>query len=79
VVVAADRMVTWGPTEFEHAVPKVTDVTDRIVTLVSGDAMRGSRLVRGVMGGIATSAPAPPWRMSHKSLLLDTPPADGPR
>ena len=46
VVVASDRMVTMGGiTEFEHEVPKITQIGDRIVALAAGDALRGARLV----------------------------------
>src|SRR5262245_36732003 len=55
VVVGADRMVTLGGhTEFEHEVPKILTVTDRVVALVSGDALKGGRLIRD----IATQIPA---------------------
>jgi 20S proteasome alpha/beta subunit len=40
-------MVTMGGiTEFEHEVPKVTQIGDRIVALAAGDALRGARLVQ---------------------------------
>ena len=46
VVVASDRMVTMGGiTEFEHEVPKVTQIGDRIVALAAGDALRGAQLI----------------------------------
>src|SRR5919198_3006607 len=49
VVVASDRMVTIGTsggiTEFEHEVPKVTQIGDRIVALAAGDALRGAQLI----------------------------------
>jgi 20S proteasome alpha/beta subunit len=46
VVVASDRMVTMGGiTEFEHEVPKVTQIGDRIVVLAAGDALRGAQLI----------------------------------
>src|SRR5919204_1144144 len=46
VVVASDRMVTMGGiTEFEHEVPKVTRIGDRIVALAAGDALRGAQLI----------------------------------
>lgn len=49
VVVASDRMVTMGQLiEFEHEIPKLTQLTDSAVALVAGDALRGSRLVRDV-------------------------------
>lgn len=57
VVVASDRMITMGGlTEFEHDVPKITQVGPRIVTLVAGDAPRGSELVR-LLGPIADATP----------------------
>lgn len=59
VIVASDRMVTWGPTEFEHEVPKATDICDRIVVLAAGDALRGSRIVRSVMDSIKASGQNP--------------------
>lgn len=53
VVVASDRMVTLGGLiEFEHDVPKVTAISDKIVMLMAGDAVRGSRLVRELRRGI---------------------------
>ena len=60
VVVASDRMVTMGGlTEFEHDVPKITALSDRIVTLVAGDALRGSELVR-LVGGLPADAQVRP-------------------
>jgi len=47
-VAAADRMVTWGLTEFEHEEPKLNSVTDRAVILASGDALRAAKVIRGV-------------------------------
>lgn len=59
VVVASDRMVTMGGlTEFEHEVPKIKAITDRIVAMISGDALKGSQLataVRAVMPAGSTS------------------------
>ena len=47
VVTSSDRMVTMGSIqEFEHEVPKVTEITRQIVSLIAGDAQRGSRLAR---------------------------------
>src|SRR5690242_19861162 len=40
VVVCSDRMVTWGHTEFEHDIPKIIPITDRIVALMAGAALR---------------------------------------
>lgn len=37
-----------GLQEFEHEVPKVNQLGDRVVALVAGDALRGSSLVRAV-------------------------------
>ncbi len=49
-VVASDRMVTLGNlTEFEHEVPKISAITDKVVSLMAGDALRGSRLARDVI------------------------------
>jgi 20S proteasome alpha/beta subunit len=46
VVVASDRMVTMGGmTEFEHETPKLVQITDRVVVLMAGDAIRGAKLV----------------------------------
>src|SRR5439155_16914821 len=55
VVVVSDRMVTLGRlTEFEHEVPKITNITDRVVALVAGDALRGSQLIKNVVeAGVA--------------------------
>jgi 20S proteasome alpha/beta subunit len=56
VIVASDRMVTLaGLTEFEHEVPKITAITDKIVALIAGDALRGSRLIREVSSGMPAS------------------------
>ena len=56
VVVASDRMITMGGlTEFEHDVPKITQVGRRIVSLVAGDALRGSELVR-LLGPVADAS-----------------------
>src|ERR687888_1762988 len=61
VVVASDRMVTIGTsggiTEFEHEVPKVTQIGDRIVALAAGDALRGARLVQELRRYIQQGAP----------------------
>lgn len=57
VVVASDRMVTMGNiTEFEHEVPKLTHLTDHAVSLVAGDALRGSRIVRDVISHLRANS-----------------------
>ena len=55
IVVISDRMVTLGRlTEFEHEVPKISNLTDRTVALIAGDALRGSQLVKNVVeAGVA--------------------------
>ncbi len=56
-VVASDRMVTLGGLiEFEHEIPKVSSVADRIVILIAGDALRGARLVRQIASAIPVSS-----------------------
>jgi 20S proteasome alpha/beta subunit len=51
-------MVTLGGLiEFEHEVPKVMQITDKVVALIAGDALRGSRLVREVMTQIPAGSP----------------------
>jgi 20S proteasome alpha/beta subunit len=57
-IVASDRMVTLAQlTEFEHEVPKISIVTDRVVALIAGDALRGSRMVREVSTSVPAGAP----------------------
>src|SRR5438093_193522 len=57
VVVVSDRMVTLGRlTEFEHEVPKITNITDKVVALIAGDALRGSQLIRNVIESGALQA-----------------------
>ena len=55
IVVISDRMVTLGRlTEFEHEVPKISNLTDRTAALIAGDALRGSQLVKNVVeAGVA--------------------------
>jgi len=66
VVVASDRMVTLGGhTEFEHDVPKITPIARTILALVSGDALRGSRLVRD----LASSVPAGPMTVEDVAKM----------
>lgn len=58
VVVASDRMVTLGNfIEFEHEVPKFIEITSKVVALVAGDALKGTRLVREVVIGIPAASP----------------------
>jgi hypothetical protein len=50
VVVASDRMVTHGGiTEFEHEIPKIVPLADRVVALTAGDGLRAARLTREVV------------------------------
>jgi 20S proteasome alpha/beta subunit len=61
VVAASDRMVTLaGFVEFEHDVPKGMQISERIIGLMAGDALRGSQLQRNVRktvpaGGISVA------------------------
>jgi 20S proteasome alpha/beta subunit len=58
VIVISDRMVTLGRlTEFEHEVPKITNIAPKVVVLVAGDAIRGSQLIKNVTEG----GPASPF------------------
>lgn len=57
VVVAADRMVTWGPTEFEHEVPKIMAVGGSATVLVAGNTLYGSRVVRETRAHFAMGVP----------------------
>lgn len=58
VVVASDRMVTWsGLTEFEHGIPKVEGVSDRVVGLIAGDALRGAELIRRLRIAVPDTSP----------------------
>src|SRR6266404_4303806 len=57
VVVGADRMVTLGGhTEFEHEVPKIMAVTDRVVALIAGDALKGGSLIRDIASQMPAGA-----------------------
>jgi len=58
VVVCSDRMVTWGNTEFEHDIPKIIPITDRIAALMAGDAIRGSRIVRESTNQVLAGSPS---------------------
>lgn len=47
VIAASDRMVTLGGfMEFEHEVPKAMELAPRVVGLMAGDAVKGSRVQR---------------------------------
>ena len=48
LVMASDRMVTWGFVEFEHEIPKGSAVGPSAFALVAGDTLRGSRLIQHV-------------------------------
>ncbi|MBI2893845.1 MAG: hypothetical protein HYY06_09855 [Deltaproteobacteria bacterium] len=55
IVVAADRMLTMGPPlsmELEQDRPKIQPVGGRHLTLVSGDAVLGSEIVRAATGAL---------------------------
>jgi 20S proteasome alpha/beta subunit len=53
VVFASDRMVQWGPVEFEHTQRKVTLETPHVIAMVSGDALLGTKLTRDIAGALA--------------------------
>ncbi len=58
LVIASDRMVTFGGiTQFEHEVSKIIEVTDKIVIMTAGDALKGSRLARDIMTHIPAGSP----------------------
>ena len=43
-------MVTLGNFyEFEHEIPKVTFVQDKVAVLMAGDALRGSKIINHIM------------------------------
>lgn len=49
VVAASDRMVTLsGFMEFEHEIPKAMPLSTKVVGLMAGDAIKGSRMQREV-------------------------------
>ncbi len=54
VVVAADRMITAGDTEFEQDVRKVHQVTAGCVVLSAGSALRLVELIRSARGELYT-------------------------
>jgi len=50
-------MVTHGGiTEFEHEKPKISEMSDRVVGLIAGDALRGNQLVRAIAATIPGAA-----------------------
>jgi 20S proteasome alpha/beta subunit len=50
-------MITMGRLiEFEHGVPKVSPVADRVVILIAGDGLRGGRLVRELRNALPIGA-----------------------
>lgn len=70
VVVCADRMVTMGHLiEFEHEIPKVKAITNKIVTLMAGDAIVGAELGRGIDAAFPAVAPSVE-RVAEKAAVL---------
>jgi hypothetical protein len=58
IVVASDRMVTYpGFIEFEHTVPKMTPASSHAITMISGDALIGTKLARETAAAIASTNP----------------------
>ena len=58
VVIATDRMVTWGGfIEFEHTVPKMAVPSPTAVAMISGGALVGTRLAREVADSAAGTSP----------------------
>src|SRR5512140_1703900 len=48
-VVASDRMVPLGGlTEFEHGVSKIRQISERVLALTAGDALRGAQLAADI-------------------------------
>lgn len=59
VVIACDRMVTWrGLTEFEHGMPKIENVSDRVVGLFAGDSLRGANLIQHLQLAMSDQSPS---------------------
>jgi len=56
LVVAADRMQTWGDDGVENATSKIFPVSVTTVALVSGEARRGSQIIRDIRGQLKTAA-----------------------
>lgn len=58
VVVAADRMVTYGGfIEHEHTVPKIVQATPYAVTMIAGDSLIGTRLAKAVAAEVGPTNP----------------------
>lgn len=57
VVVASDRMATLGGIiEFEHDVPKIKQISERVVSLTAGDALRGAQLAADIAARVPAGA-----------------------
>jgi ATP-dependent protease HslVU (ClpYQ) peptidase subunit len=58
VVVAADRMVTFGGfIEFEHSVPKMANQSPYALALIAGDTLLGTRLAKAVAAEFDSTSP----------------------
>ena len=58
VVVASDRMVTVaGMTEFEPETPKVIRLTERMVALSAGDALKGAAVIQATRSALPADNP----------------------
>ena len=56
IVVASDRMVTMGRmTEFEPDTPKIAPLTDKVVALTAGDALRAVALLHRLRASLPTA------------------------
>jgi 20S proteasome alpha/beta subunit len=67
VVVVSDRMVTLGSlVEFEHEIPKIDFVQERIAVLMAGEALKGSRLARDLRKSLGTD----PKPIDHAANIL---------
>lgn len=54
VVLASDRMVTWrNLAEFEHAVPKIYNISPAAWALVAGDALAGAKITAEAAAKVA--------------------------
>jgi len=63
-------MVTMGHMmEFEHDVPKILKVTEKVVILMAGDAIAGSSLARGVDSAFPNVAPSVVTVAEHSAAL----------
>jgi 20S proteasome alpha/beta subunit len=59
VVVASDRMVTFGGIlEFEHTVPKMTPTTSLAMVMVAGDTLLGTELAQTVATQVRGTTPS---------------------